>query len=431
MALRKIFRRGFTAFLIAIVMLSGAIVGAAVKIFDGTGQYIMSDFENHDIAKQRAKQRAENNAQKKAGVALKTFSRSINSELTDDEVSAVTNNIIKVSDVKITPVAFEAEGEAGLMYKATLKATIDTDGIYAWLKRDDKEKVTIIHQNDGLQDAIQKNDALAEDLKEQYTRATSQAEKDKIHKQMNDADRDFLANQKNAEGNRLFYAKNYDGAIRLYSESLELKPNWYWAYNNRGAAYNELGKYELAIQDLNKAIELNPNNSEPYNNRGNSYGQAGQYERAIADYNKAIQLNANDAKLYNNRGEIYRQTNQPTQAIADYNKAIQLNPNFAPAYNNRGLVYTENLNQYARAVADYDKAIQLNPNYAEAYYNRGNAYYYQSRLDLAIADYGKAIQLNPNLYQAYYNRGVCYQAIGEETKAQADFAKVRQLVYSG
>jgi len=131
----------FSLLLIIVSLLFTFITSAAVEIFDGEGKYIMSDFENHDIAKQRAQQRAEKDAQKKAGVALKTFSRSINSELTDNEVSAVTNNIIKVSDIKIVPVTFEAEGEAGLMYKATLKATIDTDGIYSWFKLDDKEKL--------------------------------------------------------------------------------------------------------------------------------------------------------------------------------------------------------------------------------------------------------------------------------------------------
>ena len=50
MDLRKTFRRGLITFQIIIVLLSAAVVGAAVQIFDGTGQYIMSDFENHDIA---------------------------------------------------------------------------------------------------------------------------------------------------------------------------------------------------------------------------------------------------------------------------------------------------------------------------------------------------------------------------------------------
>ena len=89
-----------------IFLLSAAIVGAAVQIFDGTGQYIMSDDLDHEFGKKRAQQRAERDAQKKAGVALKTFSRSINSELADDAVSAVVNNIIQVSDVKIVPVPF-------------------------------------------------------------------------------------------------------------------------------------------------------------------------------------------------------------------------------------------------------------------------------------------------------------------------------------
>ena len=73
MTWRKIFRRTLTAIFIIAGLLTAAIVGAAVQIFEGSGQYIMSDFENPDIAKQRAQQRAEQNAQKQAGVALKPF----------------------------------------------------------------------------------------------------------------------------------------------------------------------------------------------------------------------------------------------------------------------------------------------------------------------------------------------------------------------
>ena len=243
--MQRIFRRILTAVLIAIFLLSVAIVGAAVQVFDGTGQYIMSDFENHDIAKQRAQQRAEKDAQKKAGVALKTFSRSINSELADDEISAVMNNIIKISEAMVVPVPFEAEGEAGLIYKATIKAEIDTDGIYAWLNRNNKEKVTIVQQNAQLQDAIQKNDEHVEHLKEQYKRVKSKSEKDKIRNQMNNADREFLANQKFEEGNRLFYAKDFNGAIKYYTESIEINPNLTEAYNNRGLLHQNLKHYEL------------------------------------------------------------------------------------------------------------------------------------------------------------------------------------------
>ena len=427
MTWRKIFRRTLTAIFIVAGLLTAAIVGAAVQIFEGAGQYIMSDFENHDIAKQRAQQRAEKNAQKQAGVALKTFSRSINSELTDEEVSAVTNNIIKVSDVKIVPVPFEAEGEAGLMYRATLKATIDTDGIYAWLKRDDKEKVTIIQQNDSLQDAIQKNDKQIEDLKEKYKRATSEAEKNRIRKQMTDSERDFLANQKLEEGNKLYYAKDYHGAIKIYDEVLKFG-DYSEAYNNRGVAYDDLRQYERAIQDYNKAIQLDPNNAEAYNNRGNAYAKGlKQYERAIQDYNKAIQLNPNDERAYNNRGISYRNLKQYERAIQDYDKAIQLNPNLYQAYNNRGNAYG-NLGQYERAIQDYNKAIQLNPNYAEAYNSRGFTYYIMKKYDLAFKDANKALQLNSNLAECYDTRGCIYLAMKNYDKALADFNKALSIM---
>ena len=333
--MQRIFRRILTAVLIAIFLLSVAIVGAAVQVFDGTGQYIMSDFENHDIAKQRAQQRAEKDAQKKAGVALKTFSRSINSELADDEISAVMNNIIKISDAKIVPVPFEAEGEAGLIYKATIKAEIDTDGIYAWLNRNNKEKVTIVQQNAQLQDAIQKNDEHVEHLKEQYKRVKSKSEKDKLRNQMNNADREFLANQKFEEGNRLFYAKDFNGAIKYYTESIEINPNLTEAYNNRGVAYLwGLKEYESAVKDFDKAIQLDSNFTLAYNNRGAAYDDLKQYERSIQDYSKAIALKPNYAKAYNNRGCVYYYLKQYERAIQDFEKAVELNPNYTIAKNN-------------------------------------------------------------------------------------------------
>lgn len=389
---RKILRQGLTVFLIVIFLLSAAIVGATVEIFDGEGQYIMSDFENHDIAKQRAQQRAERKAQKKAGIALKTFSRSINSELADDEVSAVINNIVKISEVKIVPIPFEAEGEAGIIYRATLKATIETDGIYDWLKRDDKEKVTILNQNKDLQDAIAKNDKQIEDLKEQYKQVTSQAEKDKLREQMKDVDRDFLANQKNDAGLRLLYDKDYNGAIKTFNEVLELDPYNYKSYNNRGCIYDYLG----------------------------------QHEKAIKDYSKSIELNSNEFTMYINRGLTYHSMKQYKLAVQDFDKAIQLKPNFYVTYTNRANVYFDQ-QQYERAIQDFDKAIELNPNDYFIYFSRGCSYCQIKNYKKAINDFDNVLQLNPEFSFAYQLRGLCYQQLGDTTKAKADLAKAKEF----
>ena len=70
---------------------------------------------------------------------------------------------------------------------------------------------------------------------------------------------------------RFHYEENYNEAINLFNEALQLNPNLADAYNTRGWTYFCLKQYERAIQDFNKAIELNPNFFEAYANRGYAY----------------------------------------------------------------------------------------------------------------------------------------------------------------
>ena len=424
----KILRRAFIAFLTVIFALSAAIVGASVKFFDGYGECELGEFTTIPKAKERALERAKSDAQKQAGLYLKSESRSLNSELVDDAISAVTNNIIDISGVEYETITQKiTERTTAVVIVAKIKASIDPEGIYDFIKRDDKEKVTIIQQNDSLQEAIQKNDKEFEDLKEQYKQSDTQDEKNRILEQMKQVDRDFLANQKLEEALKFYYAKNYQESIKLNTEALQLKPNWDWAYNNRGTAYAALGQNERAIQDLDKAIELNPNNDYAYNNRGNAYKGLGQYERAIQDYDKAIALNPNDAVAYYNRGNAYYYLGQKERAIQDFDKAIQLNTNYDMAYNNRGVAYND-LGEYERAIQDFNKTIELNPNLSEAYNNRGFSYAELGQKERAIQDFNIAIELNPNLAEAYHNRGLAYAKMEQYELAIQDYDKALQFM---
>ncbi len=49
------------------------------------------------------------------------------------------------------------------------------------------------------------------------------------------------------------------------TKAIELDPKYGLAYNNRGVAYQALGKLDLACQDLRRAIELGENQHAPNN----------------------------------------------------------------------------------------------------------------------------------------------------------------------
>jgi tetratricopeptide (TPR) repeat protein len=206
------------------------------------------------------------------------------------------------------------------------------------------------------------------------------------------------------------YWKN---SITIFTHTLQVTKNNFFAHNQRGADYDKLGQYQLAIEDYNEAIRLKPDLAETYNRRGNVYDKLGQYQLSIKDYNEAIRLKPDLVGAYNNRGNVYDKLGQYQLAIEDYKEAIRLKPDLVGAFNNRGNAYTK-LGQYQLAIEDYKEAIRLKPDLALGYNNRGNVYNKLGQYQFAIEDYNEAIRLKPDLAMAYNNRGLAYLAQGNK-----------------
>ena len=436
----KIFRRGLTAFLIVICLFSVTIVGAKIQMYTATAEDYANEIESQDIAKLRARDKAIKKATKQAGVYLKSYSRSVNNELTDDEITAITSNAWQlVGEPKYSRTVKQVSDETTIIvWKATVEINVDDSEIQSWIKREDNDKSTIISQTREAQKASEENERQIEDLREKYNRATSQAEKDNLRKQMTNADRDFLANQKREEGNKLKYERDYDGAIKLYKEAINnfteiimLNPDNYLAYYNRGLSNEYIGEcYTWKALEENKNLIIHDYYiGDTVFITAISFESLEQSKMAIKDFDKAIQLKSNYSEAYNSRGECYSELNEQLKAKSDFDKVIQLNPNYV-AYKNRAECYLA-LGDKQKAQIDFVKSIELNPNYANNYKKSGLAYITIGQYERAIQDFDKAIQFYPNDAEAYAGRGSCYQELGDETKAQADFVKAKQLGYKG
>ena len=217
-----------------------------------------------------------------------------------------------------------------------------------------------------------------------------------------------------------------DKAVRHFNKAIELKPDFFGAYNSRGVAYGKKGEFDNAIKDLNKAIELNPNLAGAYNNRGLAYDRKDEIDTAIHNYSKAIELKPVYADAYYNRGTAYLQKGEVDNAIKDLTKTIENKPDDFGAYYTRGVAHSEK-GEFDKAIQNYDTAIELKPDSADAYYNRGTAYFQKGEVDNAIKDFTKTIELKPVYAEAYCNRGTAYLQKGEVDNAIKDFTKTIEL----
>ena len=390
-----------------------SVAHAEVKMYTGIGEGITSDIESPVIAKMRAREDAMQSAKEQAGVYLKTYSKTVDAQLVDDEVSAITNNIVEEIgetqyEVKTVPISDKI---TLIHYKAIVKVNIDTNGIYDWIKRDEKEKSIIINQTKELKKASKENSRKTENLRNQAINATTEDERDKIKSQFGSVDKEFLANQKNEEGLQFYYQEKYKEAILKYNEAIKINSDFSLAYNNRGLAYAELA-------------------AETYDGLKLKSGELKYFKQAIDDFDKAIYINPNFALAYAYRGGVYCYLEDYEQALKDITKAIQFDSNDAIIYKARGFIYY-NLGNYDQALEDFQKSIQINPNDAQTHTNLASIYHELEDYDMAIRELNLAIKIKADYAEAYYYRGICYQEIGEDKKAEADFAKARDLGYEG
>jgi S1-C subfamily serine protease len=88
----------------------------------------------------------------------------------------------------------------------------------------------------------------------------------------------------------LHIKRQYDLAIADCKAAIALRPSYFYAYNNLGAAYLGLSEYRNALAVLDKAIELKPNFLWSYLNRAKATIALGLKAEAMKDLQHALMI---------------------------------------------------------------------------------------------------------------------------------------------
>jgi tetratricopeptide (TPR) repeat protein len=228
-------------------------------------------------------------------------------------------------------------------------------------------------------------------------------------------------------GENMIESGKYEEAISCFEKAIELKPDHYSAWNQKGAVLcDNLRRYEEAIASFNRAIEIKPDYHAAWHNRGVSLGKLGRYDEEISSFNRAIEINPDFHEAWSNRGVSLLEIGKYEEAIANFDRTIEINPDDHTAWSRRGIVLCM-LEQYEEAITNFDRAIEINPNDYQVWLNRSIALNTLGRYEEQITNLDRAIEINPDDYQVWFNRGVTLATLGRYEESVNSYDRVIEI----
>jgi superkiller protein 3 len=228
-------------------------------------------------------------------------------------------------------------------------------------------------------------------------------------------------------GDLLYASQALEDAVASLDRALEIKPDYHYAWSNRGYALRNLGQNEAAVASYDHALEIKPDNHTTWNSRGIALSNLGQNEAAVASYDRALEIKPDYHYAWDNRGDALGNLGQYEAAVASYDRALEIKPDYHYAWNSRGIALG-NLGQYEAAVASFDRALEIKPDYHVAWYNRGSALDDLGQYEAAVASFDRALEIKPDYHDAWDNRGaILCDFLGQYADALASFDRALEI----
>ena len=443
-------------------------VSAEKKIYNGTGEYTMSDYESPNVAEQRALTKAMENVREQAGIFVESYTKMDNMSVSDDMVSMITIKslrIVKQSQRK------EVGNNGDVRVFVDITAELDSAEIGKILKEKAEQKLIDEKIYRKLREEISKDEKETLELK------------NKINDLKNNQQliTDLQISLKAKEQKRVSYQKVYecfgvdlkkDERISKLKEAIALYPQNSLAYTKLAISHQVRDEYDEALKNSDMVLVLNKDNGLAYLIKGAAYySKAAIYDiayhskpvkdvkamegedykkvnelidkammdveknkkinefakKAVDNFSKAISYEIDDKEkliILKGRGNSYKLLKDYGNALADYSEKIKISSDLGIQdyvdYMSRGDVY-DTMGEYKNALLDYNKSIQLNNKNAGLYVLRAELLHKKGNIDEAIADCNSALKLGCEDKERMYNiRAFCYLRKGDYTRAKND-----------
>jgi protein O-mannosyl-transferase len=198
------------------------------------------------------------------------------------------------------------------------------------------------------------------------------------------------------------------------------------ALNNLGYYLAASGEFDQAISLLRESLQVDRRIADTYISLGALYSQTGQLDDAVATYRDLLRLDKNNAAAHAALGAALLQQNKLDEALEEFSIATVRKPGH-PDYNFGIATVWLKKNDYTSAMPYLQRTIESNPNHVQAHYNMGRILTDAGRTNEAITHYNTALAVDPKFWMAHNNLGIIFATTGRLPEAIDHFRKALKI----
>ena len=212
------------------------------------------------------------------------------------------------------------------------------------------------------------------------------------------------------------FHKHAEMAVKEYTATIALKPDYVDAYFHRGMITNRykrigetLYRSSQILEDFRQVVDLDPKNVEAHYHIGTLQLWIEQHKLAEETFQKVIKLDPKYKGVHTQLGKLAEREEKWKEAIQLYEKEIAIDDKATEAYQRLGDLYYNSEMELNKAQEMLKKALALNDKHVPTIIVYANVFYSMDQLGAAADQFELVLQLEPRNLTANYNLALMYE----------------------
>ena len=237
-----------------------------------------------------------------------------------------------------------------------------------------------------------------------------------------------LAADKYNLGNRAYRSRDWESAIQVYQETIELNPEFHQAYLQLARAYLRWDDNDVdaAIGALDRCLTVKPDYISAYVEKGNILRRDGRYADSEAVFRQALAIDARSDRVLVGLGSVVKRDDaRMEEAVEVFKQALAVNPKSGDAAEYLGEIYSEQ-KSWDSAHKYLVIAVDLKSKSHIAAWRLAHVYNALGDFDQALLSAKRSTELKKSFEYAWYEKGLADKALGNRQAAIAAFREAKK-----